>query len=110
MRVTEHQTVRQEVTVAYRCDVCGADVKARDVPEGWFYFLSGHSEWGNDSIESSEWHSVCSFPCFVDLAMDIAEDHGWPRSLEIAGMDRGFLQSMFAALGKELPPGSLVRK
>jgi catechol-2,3-dioxygenase len=45
----------------YKCDSCG---KVQDEMES---LLTGHNDWGNDSIDSMETLHFCSSGCYYDL-------------------------------------------
>lgn len=68
------QETRTEMTptqVVYRttCDGCGKTRDNADLP-GWHHFSSHHHEWGNDSIDSYEYHDACSFACYLVIVAE----------------------------------------
>lgn len=107
-RLTKTEQVAKEITYAYRCDGCGKVAEGdelipcqsgeRDHPRSWHSFDSGHSEWGNDSVDSYERHDVCSFPCYVDVVRELL--NRWPgfETLQIDDHSGGFMAEMMAAL------------
>lgn len=54
---------RVNIVFEVTCDGCGKTV-AESEPDGWVHFATGHHDWDNDSIESTEWWDACSFSCF----------------------------------------------
>jgi hypothetical protein len=75
MRKTEKKEVtsKQEVTIGYKCDCCGKEINATQLPNEWHNFNSHHDEWGNDSIDSYEYYDVCSPKCYRDKMIQIVE-------------------------------------
>lgn len=107
---TRSQQVTQEVTYEVACDACGKTVAVEPQrgtvePAGWAHFSSGHSEWGNDSIDTYDEHDACSFPCYVTVVRRLVEER-WcdERSLRIDGRDRTFMEGMLAALASATTP------
>lgn len=50
----------EEVCTCLNCDGCG-----KKIPDGTKYIrtFSGHHAWGNDSVDSHEYHDYCSLEC-----------------------------------------------
>lgn len=99
--IKEERTVKKEVAVAWRCDVCGVQTSdSRQYKQEWLGFSEGHHGWGRDSEESREWHDVCSVDCFIkqlqkslpDL-LEYADDEA-----EIADMPVKFAQKLLDRL------------
>ena len=66
MEVREQREVTElkVITIAVKCDVCEKINKESDIPSEWHGFNHHHNEWGNDSIDSYEYHDVCSPKCY----------------------------------------------
>ena len=64
----------KKVTVAHKCDVCGKVHEGKCIPDDWHQFNHHHNEWGNDSIESYEYHEVCSAECYVVKFKECVKD------------------------------------
>jgi hypothetical protein len=94
MRITEEQDILTEVTVAVVCDGCGKKSTV-DAPRHWEHFMSGHGEWGNDSVDSCEWHDACSMRCFVEVAREVVGMYDNYSSLEVGGLNISFLKDLF---------------
>lgn len=99
--IREEQTVKKEVAVAWRCDVCGVQTAYKErYDQEWLGFSESHQGWGSDSSDSREWHDVCSVDCFIkqlqksisDL-MEYADDDA-----EIADMPVKFAQKLLDRL------------
>lgn len=99
--IKEEQTIKKEVTVAWRCDVCGVQTSdSEQHHQEWYHFSEGHQGWGLDSSESREWHDVCSVDCFMKQLqkrlpglMEYADDEA-----EIADMPVKFAQKLLDRL------------
>ena len=60
----------KEKVVEIKCDVCGSIIETEEEYNsdkrkgGYFYRVNTrHRDWGNDSIDSSEWYDLCSDEC-----------------------------------------------
>ena len=58
IKETKEVTVKQEVVVAKKCDVCGKEIHGKH----WLLTTS-HNDWGNDSCESIKYEDLCSEDC-----------------------------------------------
>jgi hypothetical protein len=100
--ITEERTIKQSVTVAWKCDVCGVRTSDEEqYNQEWYHFGEGHYGWGNDSSDSREWHDVCSVDCFIQqlqksLSGDLMEYAD--RGAEIADMPVKFAQKLLDRL------------
>lgn len=76
----------------------GDQVEGRDEP-GWHHFSSSHGEWGNDSVESFEYHDACSWACYLTIVRRLLDDwpNGPPDSLDVDDKDPAFLRDMLNA-------------
>lgn len=107
-RLSRDQAITEEVVYAIQCDNCveRADVKPGryvDAPQGWATFSSHHNDWGNDSIESSEQHDVCSWACYLAIVRRVFDDYGEDRvrthaTLVVDGHDWAFLKDMLESV------------
>lgn len=68
------ETVAKRVISRTTCDHCGHAAKGE--PGGWLSISSGHSDWGNDSIDSAEDWDVCSADCLLHILAKIHKDYG----------------------------------
>jgi hypothetical protein len=99
--IKEEQTVKKEVTVAWRCDACGVQTADEDqYKQEWFGFGKSHQGWG---LETWEWHDVCSVDCFINhlqeripALMEYADN-----GAEIAEMPVKFAQKVLDRLLKK---------
>lgn len=64
MKEIKEVTEVKMVTIGRKCDVCGTIHEGRDLPDEWHSFNHHHNEWGNDSVDSYEYHEVCSPKCY----------------------------------------------
>jgi hypothetical protein len=66
MEIKKEKTITETkfVVVGHECDVCGKIHEGNNIPNEWHLFNHHHNEWGNDSIESYEYHEVCSPKCY----------------------------------------------
>ena len=76
MKVVETKQVTETkmVTVARKCDVCGKVHKGKRTPNEWHAFNHHHNEWRNDSVDSYEYHEVCSPECYVVKFKECVKD------------------------------------
>lgn len=94
--ITEKVPVVQDKTTGIQCDACG---KAYPANADLFYFNSHHQDWGNDSIDSYEYHHACSVDCYTMLlgkCIDALSDN--QRTAEIADMPYGFVKMLYERL------------
>lgn len=103
MRKTRIEQVAKPVIYQTVCDHCGKAEGGED-PEGWHHFSTGHSDWGNDSIESFEQWDACSGSCYLALLKQVVEDYdpkvqGAGPTLNISSydFDLGFAKSLLEA-------------
>ena len=96
MKVTVKKEVTkiEEVVIGYRCDVCNKEEATYYTPNGWHEFESHHNEWGNDSIDSSDWHLVCSPKCYISKVNDCVEEWKDYRTTKIDGMAIKFAKEL----------------
>ena len=93
--------VKQEVTVAWQCDVCytqTADLGRYE--QEWHHFSKGHQGWGNDSIDSYDEYDVCSVDCFIKQLQESVPDllEYADSAAEIADMPVRFAQKLLDRL------------
>ena len=63
----ENKTLVTRVVSQKVCDGCQKGVSEKEYDESWYSFSASHNEWGNDSVESFEYHDVCSSECYIKL-------------------------------------------
>ena len=73
IRKQKKVTEKKYVTVGYKCDNCGKEIKGSRRPKEWHHFSSHHNEWGNDSIDSYEHYTVCSPKCYVEKLIKVVD-------------------------------------
>jgi len=60
-------TTIEKRCIGTSCDTCGKEISMPEQPEnyGWHYYhvMTSHSDWGNDSVDSIEYHDFCSYDC-----------------------------------------------
>lgn len=67
-------TMRANVVIAKKCDVCGKEIPksesvcGREYP--FFSITTHHNDWGNDSIDSYEYFHACSSECATKFAQE----------------------------------------
>lgn len=54
--VTERVCVKETT----HCDVCNKPI---DTDKGYWHLITGHHDWGNDSIDSVKYFDMCSEDC-----------------------------------------------
>ncbi len=97
-KIEEVKTVQNSVTIGYKCDICGKE-HIGSFPNDWHQFGHHHSDWGNDSGDSSEYFYVCSVPCFANqLEKSLDEMEGHKQTAEIADMNYEFAQKLYNAM------------
>lgn len=74
IRETKEVTETKSVVVAHKCDVCGKINNGKNIPDEWHSFNHHHNEWGNDSIDSYEYHEVCSPVCYWTKFKECVKD------------------------------------
>lgn len=90
------ENVQKEVVYQTVCDACGK-VGEGSEPKGWHRFDSHHGDWGNDSIESWDYHDVCSFSCYLEIVRKVVEDYGDGSTLSVDEKDYEFIRGMLSA-------------
>lgn len=108
MRNRRETSIVKKVVVSTTCDHCGKVAEGRktyggdrDTPEGWHHFWSGHSDWGNDSVEAHEDWDACSWECYVAIVRKVFDEYNeWTKShqtLKVDDMDWQFVREMLEA-------------
>ena len=104
-RIEEEKTitVTKEVIVGFECEICGKIHNGEKLPEEWFEFTSQHYEWGNDSCDSVEEYTTCSFDCFISKLEEICDlfDRGNRKSGLINEMPYKYIKQIIAIAIKE---------
>lgn len=60
----------EKTPVKVICDICGKEVD----PNNWFRINTHHFDWGNDSVDSIEFHDACSDKCVMEFTKGYVED------------------------------------
>lgn len=106
IRDKKEVTEIKEVTIGYKCDVCGNVIDTKNFPDEWHMFSSNHNEWGNDSIDSYEYYQVCSPECYVKKFIEIVDSEMEDRyDAKIDEMEIQFARKMseyFKSVGKNI--------
>jgi hypothetical protein len=107
-RLMRVEQVPKEVTYSYRCDHCGKVAEGnelipchsgdKDYGGTWHHFSSGHSEWGNDSVDSFEEYDACSFPCYVEIVRKVLAQWRGYTTLRIDDRSGEFIAELVAAI------------
>lgn len=66
MIIDDYRTVKrcEKITVAIKCDICNKIIADSNTGGNWYFsVMTGHHEWGNDSIDSIENKEFCSKEC-----------------------------------------------
>lgn len=96
MKIEQQKQVLKKVVVQTECDHCHKRENG-DEPGGWHHFSAGHSDWGNDSIESYDTFDACTASCWLALIRKIVEDYepirGEP-TLMVDGFDYTFARDL----------------
>ena len=58
------------------CDICKKEI---DTNKGYWEVITGHNDWGNDSIDSIESFDVCSENCLIDKFKKYIKESGKNR-------------------------------
>ena len=71
MEITKDEeiTVKKEVLVGLKCDICG-----KDIHKGYWTLTTGHNDWGNDSCDSTKHFDLCSKECVQKKLEEYFED------------------------------------
>lgn len=71
MEITELKEVlkREHVVVGYQCDVCH-----NKIHDDYWHLRTGHTDWGNDSVESVRSFDLCSKDCVLAKLLDYFKD------------------------------------
>ena len=57
-------TIRKKVEKEIKCDICGNTIVGKTIKPHFYYtVMTGHHEWGNDSVDSIVYKDVCSDSC-----------------------------------------------
>jgi predicted nucleic acid-binding Zn ribbon protein len=57
-------TVTEVVCTELKCDICGKDIPWH---EKFYHASMGHTDWGNDSVDSIEDFDLCSDECLYEF-------------------------------------------
>ncbi len=102
MNITKTDLLPKQSIIDCKCDCCGK-MAGEPFPKKWFNFSHGHSEWGNDSVDSYEYFDVCSPECFANqLEKSIDELEGYRRSAKIADMNYDFAKTLYLFMIKKV--------
>ncbi len=97
---TKKITVVRDAVYQYVCDHCGDTHNIQEVdqyyrlPKSWHEFSSGHSDWGNDSIESHEQHHACSAKCYVEILKKQIKENKRYGSFKIDDLNHEFAKGL----------------
>ena len=65
----------EEVITGRKCDICGNDIlPVNGNTYNYFYIVTNHFDWGNDSIDSFEYFDACSPACVLKFVKESIED------------------------------------
>ena len=64
----ETREVVSKTLESIECDRCGAIIGIKEARKGnykakYFHVVTYHNDWGNDSIDSTEFYDFCSYEC-----------------------------------------------
>lgn len=96
MEIKEKQTVTEtkEITIGYKCDVCGKESHGKYFPDDWHSFSHNHNEWGDDSVDSYEYHLVCSAECYSVKLNECVIDLEGRRDAKVDEMEIQFARKL----------------
>ena len=100
MEITEFKKITKKecIIVGYQCDICKKIHKGEDYPNDWYYFKGEHSEWGEDSYESTKWCLVCSFECYIKQLKQLYKNLCDYPSAIIADMPIKFVKKLLNSI------------
>lgn len=63
MRISEEKKIEitKKIETKCFCDICGNEIIGP-----YFRVVTGHDDWGNDSIDSIEYFDICSDKCIQE--------------------------------------------
>ena len=99
--IKEERTVKQEVAIAWKCDVCGVQTEnSEQYEQEWLRFSAGHQGWGNDSEDSLSLYDVCSADCLMKQLQESIPDllEYADRGAKIADMPVKFAEELLDRL------------
>ena len=98
-KIMRTERVEQKIVVQTQCDIC-KKLAEGDGPDGWLSLSSGHSEWGNDSVDSMDHHDVCSYACCMTAVREVFDRFGEYESLymDVGSLDQRFLKDMLESV------------
>jgi len=96
MKITKEKQVTEfkTVTTGYKCDVCGKIHDKNSFPDEWHSFNHSHNEWGNDSIDSFEYHEVCSVECYWVKFKECVKDLDGRESAQVGEFEIQFARRL----------------
>jgi len=91
MILTEERAIKRDVTIGWRCDVCGKKTNQKKIPNDWLRFdCVYHGQYPQDF--QTEDIDVCSARCFIKfLIKEFQNGCSWE---EIADMPIDFLKQL----------------
>lgn len=78
MKITKKKKIETEVTVGYKCEVCGKVVETED--EIFGFHVNHHDYEG----ENWWWIEVCSWECFLKKLPEVNKEYGRYKTAEVA--------------------------
>jgi hypothetical protein len=120
--IMEKVVAETERVVGHRCDACWTQRRnlppisksmppqerlaelsrrrdAEKAADPWHHFQSGHSDWGNDSVESWESCDACSPACYLQLVAQEVERLEQYPSATIDDMPIKFAAALLRHIG-----------
>lgn len=94
--VTEYK----EVIIGYECDVCKKIELSTCEPNDWHSFSHHHNQWGNDSIDSYEYHLVCSLVFYSKKFNECVDDLKECYDAKIDNFEIAFARKLNILLSK----------
>ena len=57
------------------CDICGKVIADANHEDYFYEVVTGHHDWGNDSVDSVKQFDICSDECLAKVFKDYIEDN-----------------------------------
>ena len=51
------------IPISIKCDICDGLIADKDHENEYYQLMTGHNDWGNDSIDSIKHEDICSDEC-----------------------------------------------
>lgn len=85
------QEVEKTISSVGICDICGKEFNYKQLPyrekiASYYHIVTGHHDWGNDSVDSVESRDACCDECLLRFTQD------WLRDKDVACSNTAYIE------------------